>query len=213
MRRSTLTHDPKTGRQTARPSLPKIVTCRSLALKSLTEALDPARKHHLLDLGAATGSNVEFLGTFASRIEIEDLYSTLSSSGFFDRIGEPTEEYCFEKLMPFPASARFDIILCWDLLDYLKPEEIQALIRYLNRFCRRGTYLFVLSSTVKDIPAKPIRFKIQDQETIIYEYQTTQTLPAPRYTARDFSHMLPGFHIQGSYQLKHGMQEYLFVHE
>jgi len=119
----------------------------------------------------------------------------------------------FEKLLPFPEGTTFDIILSWNLLDYLRRREIQALVRHLNRFCRTGTYLLALSSTLRDIPSKPTSFRILDEETLVYLVESAGTRSSPRYTPRDFTSMMTGFRVHNSFLLKHGMQEYLFVHQ
>jgi Methyltransferase domain len=195
------------------PSPARVETHRSLGLRALFQKLRSDRKCHVLDLGTSVGINVEFLTEFASKIYIEDLYSTFDSSRVAAQNGELLEEPPFAEWLPFPKGIRFDIILSWNVLDYLKGEDIRALIRYLNNFCRSGTLLFALSSRLKEIPARPTQFKILDEQTLMYLFESTQMRPSPRHTPRDLTHMMVGFRVHNSFLLTHGMQEYLFVHE
>jgi len=175
------------------------------------------RRCQVLDLGSSGGINVEFLTEFASKIYIEDLYSNLNSAPILSQDGEVEgeveEELPFGEWLPFPKDTRFDIILSWNVLDYLKSEEIRALILYLNDFCRPGTLFFALSSRLKEIPARPTQFKILDEQTLMYMFESSQMRPSPRHTPLDFTQMMAGFRVHNSFLLKHGMQEYLFVHE
>lgn len=206
-----LTRSEQLGERTEAAS--RVETHHSLGLKALVQMLRGDRKYHVLDLGSSVGINVEFLTEFASKIYIEDLYSTLDSSRVVAEDGEVAEELPFDEWLPFGKDTRFDIILSWNVLDYLKSEEIRALILYLNDYCRPGTLLFCLSSRLKEIPARPTQFKIVDEQTLMYSSESSQMRPSPRHTPLDFTQMMVGFRVHNSFLLKNGMQEYLFVHE
>jgi hypothetical protein len=206
----------RTGHQQATATAPQRQgeTYKSLALKALFQALREDRKYHSLDLGPAFGLNINFLSQFSSKIRVEDLYSTLHEQRFFDRAeGEPVDESQFSKILAIPSHERFDIILCWDLMNYLKTEELRALVCYLSRFCASGAYFFLICSTLKEIPAAPIHFRIADSETLLYAASSPEVRPGPRYAPRDLGRLMTGFKVQNSFNLKNGMQEYLFVRE
>ncbi|PYV38462.1 MAG: hypothetical protein DMG09_11925 [Acidobacteria bacterium] len=188
-------------------------TYKSLALKALLEQLLGDWRYSILDLGSAVGATVAFLSQFASTIRVEDLYRTLNAARFFDHGEEPVEESAFERLVSIPRETRFDIILGWDLINYFRTDELAPLIRYIGRFCRPGSFLFAISSTLKEIPATPTNFKIQDAETLIYEPGATRMRPCPRYVPRDLGRLMSGFHVRNSYLLRNGMQEYLFMRD
>lgn len=186
---------------------------KSLAVQALLDELRGEGGRRVLDLGAASGVNVEFLSQFASRIQIEDLYGSLTAAGFPRESAEGDETAPFAALLPFPEGTLFDIVLVWDLFDYLDRANIVALVRHLYAHCDRGAYLLALCSTLKEIPMQPIRFRLVDRHALRYERESEGMRPAPRYTPRDFTHMLAGFRVQHSFLLKHGVQEYLFVRE
>ena len=191
----------------------RLETHKSLGLNALLQMLGDERKYRLLDLGPAVGANIAFLSPICSKIRIEDLYPTLLSTGFFNRGEEPVDATTFEKLLRFPSDARFDIILSWGLFDYLESSDIRALIGYLSPFCDPGSFLFALSSNLKEIPSSPTSFMIQDRETLIYTCDSTQLRPSPRYAPRDLINLMSGFRAYNSFLLRNGMQEYLFVRE
>lgn len=182
---------------------------RSLALAALFVEMHRERKPQVLDLGSAVGSNVEFLSRFECKLYIEDLYSALSSrSGDGD-----ADERFFAELLPLPEGARVDVVLAWDLFNYLNRKELARLAEYLARVCRPGAMLLSLISTQKEIPAQPIRFRIVDEEKLLYEVRTSSTRPSPRYAPAEVRDLLRGFRVDRSFLLRHGIQEYLFVRE
>lgn len=191
----------------------RLETHKSLGLNALLQVLEAEHQYSLLDLGPALGPNVAFLSQFCSRIRIEDLYPTLLSSGFFDRGEEPVDAATFERLLHLPSDVRFDIILTWGLFDYLESSDIRALVGYLSGFCHPGTFLFALSSNLKEIPSSPTSFMIQDRDNLIYTGDTTRLRPSPRYAPRDLINLMSGFRAHNSFLLRNGMQEYLFVRE
>jgi hypothetical protein len=186
---------------------------RSLALAALLKEIRQDRKLQVLDLGPAVGSNVEFLSRFDCKIYIEDLYAALSSR---QPSGGETEEagaQFFADFLPLPESARIDVVLAWDRFDYLTRKELRRFVEHLGRFCHAGTYVFALISYGKTIPAQPMRFRILDEETLLYEPVTAATRPSPRYAPAELNDILKGFRVGRSFLLRHGIQEYLFVHE
>ena len=181
---------------------------RSLGLAALLAELRRERKPQVLDLGAAVGSNVEFLSRFECKLYIEDLYSALSAKS-----GGDADERFFAELLPLPEGTRIDVVLAWDLFNYLNRKELARLAEHLARFCRPGALLFTLMSTQKEIPAQPIRFKIVDEEKLLYDLRTSSTRPSPRFAPAEVRDLLRGFRVDRSFLLRHGIQEYLFVRE
>lgn len=181
---------------------------RSLALAALCEEIR-RRKLTVLDLGSAVGSNVEFLSQFGCKLFIEDLYAALSSR----TDGDVTGPSFFAELLSVPDDTRFDVILAWDLFDYLQRKELAVFAEKLRHYTDRGALLFALISYHKTIPAQPYRFRIKDEQHLIYERRTGAERPSPRLAPAEVTNLLKGFRVDRSFLLKHGIQEYLLVRE
>jgi hypothetical protein len=183
---------------------------RSLALSALFEGIR-GRKVNVLDLGSAVGSNVEFLSQYGCKLFIEDLYAARSSrtSGEGDLAGS---EF-FADFLSLPEDTRFDVILAWDLFNYLHRKELATFSEQLRRFSHKGTLLLALISYHKQIPTQPYRFKIKDEQTLVYERRTPSERPSPRLAPAEVTGLLKGFRVDRSFLLKHGIQEYLLVRE
>ena len=202
----------RTARRTTPTPAPAGSGCKSLGLKALFEVLDSGRKHGILDLGSASGSNVEFLSRYASKIRVENLYRTLLAQRFFEqRREEPLQASAFERIVPADGEEHFDVVLVWDLWNYLRQDEIRALVRYLERLAPPGSFLFAISSTLKEMPSSPMAFRILDAETLLYVPESSEMRPCPRYVPRDLALLMPGFRTHSSFLLRNGMQEYLLV--
>ncbi len=191
---------------------PRTNVFRSLGLDALFQLLQPEEKYRFIDLGPAIGRNVEYLTQYASRIRVLDLHGTLAEEKFFDRGEEPCDETMMERALKIPDPERFDVVLGWDLFNYLKSDELRALVRYLDRHFVRGTIFFAMVSTLKEMPAQPMSFRIQDKDTLIYCADSAGARSCPRFTPRDLTLLMSSFSVHSSFILRNGMQEYVFVH-
>ncbi len=192
------------------PALSGPTIYRSLALNALLQQLEPGRKYQILDLGQALGENLSFWSQYPVKIYLPDFYRSFISATQATAGDEVSSEFLLHQTLPFAPDCHFDIILGWDLFNYLEPAQLESFIRVLSRMCHPGTYVFLLISTLQQIPAVPYRFKILDRERLVYENLTTETRPCPRYQPRDVKLMMAGFEVLVSFLLRHGMQEYLF---
>jgi len=186
---------------------------RSLGLAALFQEIRRDRKLQVLDLGAAVGSNVEFLSRYDCKLYIEDLYAALAARGPAVGEGEQAGPQFFADFLPLPDTVRLDVILAWDTFNYLSRRELAYLVDRLRRYCQPGTLIFSLISILKQIPAQPIRFRIVDEERLAYDLRTAALRPSPRYAPAELTEILSGFRVDRSYLLRHGIQEYLFVRD
>src|SRR6185295_237015 len=194
--------------QVGTPTLTEPDVHRSLALAALFEQIR-GRRVTVLDLGSAVGGNVEFLSQYGCKMFIEDLYAALSTrkgSGEEDDIAGP--EF-FAEFLSLPEDTRFDVVLAWDLFNYLRRKELAYFGEQLRRYTRPGALAFALMSYHKQIPAQPFRFKIQDEEHLIYDRRTAAERPSPRFVPSEITGLLKGFRVDRSFLLQHGIQEYL----
>lgn len=183
----------------------------SLAFNVLIHQIQPGRKSHILDLGPALGANVDYFAQFSCKLYIEDFYRTLTSFDYFSPEDGFSYEAVLEYLLPFRKSTRFDIILFWDLLNYLERDVFEHLVRHLSQYCTSGSLALALISTLKHIPEKPMNFRIVDSHTLSYESNSTVLRPCPRYQQTDLNHLMPDFRVCNSFLLRNGFKEYLFL--
>lgn len=179
---------------------------RSLALPEVIAEIGKRPKARVLDLGPALGSNVDFFARFGCKLYIEDLFSAVVESPV-----DGDERLDFARHLACPDREPIDLVFAWDLFNYLSRKELLALGRELAGLCRPGAMVFALLSYVKQIPAQPLRFRIQDEESLLYLPQTSAERPSPRYASSDMADLFPGFTVDRSFLLRHGYQEYLLL--
>jgi hypothetical protein len=182
---------------------------RSLAMPSVFATLARGPKANVLDLGPAIGSNVEHLSEFGCRLSIEDLYLTRTSAADGEELG--TE--FFEQLVRLPDGPQYDVVLAWDLFNYLSRKELGRLTARLRQACRPGAQVLALIWIHKTIPAQPIRFRFRGTDQLLYDRRTSLERPGPRFQPAEINQLMSGFQVDRSFLLRHGIQEYLFVRE
>jgi hypothetical protein len=181
---------------------------QSLAMPALVHGLRSGH-HRILDLGPAVGTNVDFFSRLPCTLFIADLHEELfprTSMGVVRR-RDHFPELLEEEL---PSAESFDLILAWDLLNYLEAIEIRSLSRRLGKSCAPGSVLFAFINTRKSMPNKPGPFRILDSEQLGYETTASTTRAAPSYKEPDLERMMPEFEVESTFLLRNGMQEYLF---
>jgi hypothetical protein len=199
-------------RSPGQPAALQPAVYKSLGLNALLQQLEGKTAYSVLDLGPACGVNITFWSQFGCKIYVEDLYRSVRPF-LNEPPGEDGEPVAipFPDLLPFSSEARFDVILAWDLFNYFHQKQLEALISYLARFCRAGTYLFALMSVLQQIPSDPYLYRILDSERMVYEARGSEMRVSPRYQPRDVNRLMTGFTVSSSFLLRHGVQEYVFV--
>jgi len=184
---------------------------KSLGLSALLEPVRGDRILSILDLGPALKANVRFWSQFSCRLHILDFYRSYREWKAAVVPKEESEEAGFSAMLPFSDKMVFDIILAWDLFNYFDLRQLEALVQRLSRWCRSGTRLFTLTSSLPNISALPTIFKIVNREHIMYEISTQDTRPCPRHEPREIAKLMARFTVASSFLLHHGIREYVFV--
>ncbi len=182
---------------------------RSLAFGALVASLGPERRSQVLDLGRSIGSNIEWLSSRNCRVFVADLHRSLLDETIEARKAENFARL-LERLVPLADDDRFDAVLAWDLFDYLRPDQIAALMARLAPACRPGALLLAFVTTQRQLPAAPMRYRIRGPQTLAWEGAATPTRSAPGYHESDLARLMPGFRLKTSLLLRNGIQEYLF---
>ena len=194
-----------------RETMASSTVSKSLGLNALLETVRSDRIYSILDLGPALEDNLQFWSQFSCWLHIQDYFRSYQECKAAVGPEVKSKEATFSVLLPFGNETVFDIILAWDLFNYLELRELEVLVQRLTRWCRPGTMLFMLISDLPNIPASPTKFKILNREQLIPEIPTQETRPCPRHQPRDIAKLMARFNIFRSFLLRHGIQEYVFV--
>jgi hypothetical protein len=180
------------------------------AAPGLRHALEqlPRPGASVLDLGPALAANVAFFEALGARLRIADLDASLEE---VELLAAPPATWAarLPELLPFAEGETFDLVLAWDLPNYLGRERWPAVARHIiARLARSGAF-HLLVRVGADMPARPCRYRILERGTISEEPLTATRIPAPRTPHAEVEKLHPGLVAPRSHLGKHGVQEYV----
>ncbi len=181
----------------------------SPCLKQLSSRLSTGGRHVILDLGPAVGENVRFFAQLRCKLYIADLYESLFAPGIRQPENSRAFQLLLERELPTTSGQPVDVILAWDLLNYLNRDQQRLLADAIAGFCHRSTQLFAMIATHKEMPARPTAFRVLDRQHLAYEPDRQWLRRSPRYTEPDLRRGLPDFEVDVSFLLRNGLQEYV----
>lgn len=169
-------------------------------------------KCQVLDLGAPTESNVAFFADRPCKVYLEDLHRSFIAPRARKRPDDDEDvNAAIRDALSFGDTARFDLVLAWDLVCYMEPATIEALMARIARSCHAGTLLFLTVPTRSMIPSTPARISISHHGRLRYGRASNgQSISNPRFSPVALESMMPGFRLLHSFLLGEEMQEFLF---
>lgn len=181
---------------------------RSPGLTRLGKELDRRRPESILDLGPSSTENVNFLSRYTTNLCIQDLFN-----GACHDTGRRSTAFRFgaaDELELPPLGDRFDVVLMWDLIHYFAPEERRRFVARLASYCEPNAFVFLLGSSLTGVPLVPIQFKIETEESLFYSVQDDERMEPGGLTTRLVEGVMENFEPLRCFQLRNGLQEFLF---
>jgi len=125
----------------------------------------------ILDLGGATQQNVSFITNLGHRLYSEDFLRILSETfGGEDPAAQSNPgqiEYFLRQALDYPEH-QFDGVLLWDVLEYLGPALLTAVVERLHKIVRPGSYMLAFFHSDDKVEAVPCyNFRIQEMNSLL----------------------------------------------
>ena len=176
--------------------------------RRLLELQSADRRAVVLDLGPARMETVALFSQFRCRLEFADLGDGL------DALNAETDRLLLRQIteaaLPRRRQEAPDIVLCWDLLNYLQRPALAALMARVAARSRPGTLVHALITySAARMPARPDRYAALSDGRLMIQRTTSAECAAPRYTPEDLRNCLPDYTVESAMLLKNGMQEFL----
>jgi hypothetical protein len=191
----------------ARPAEPEALNAPLFA--SLVERLHGGDRCVVLDLGAARTETIALFGQFRARMDIADLadgIERLETESDPDLLREEVE-----RLLPARGAEAADVVLCWDLLNYLPRPALAAVMAAIADRVRPGALAHALIAySSKTMSVRPGCFVPLDEQRLINLSPRQAERNAPRYSPEDFALCMPNYSVDRARLLRNGMQEILF---
>jgi 2-polyprenyl-3-methyl-5-hydroxy-6-metoxy-1,4-benzoquinol methylase len=124
----------------------------------------------ILDLGGATQQNVSFITNLGHRLYSEDflqiLNETFGPDDTVDQANPGRIEYFLRQALEYPEG-QFDGVLIWDVLEYLEPALLNAVVERLHMIVRPKSYMLSFFHSDDKLDAVPFyTFRIQQTNTL-----------------------------------------------
>ena len=120
-----------------------LVLRQSKGLREFSNSIRTPEGMRILDLGAASQANINFLTGLGHRLCTEDLHQCLelfTSKTMVTADPETESDHFFSENLRYEPE-HFDGVLCWDLFDFLPDSLVKPLIARLHSVLRPGGYV------------------------------------------------------------------------
>ena len=177
--------------------------------ESITAGLDDEARHVLIDCGPARAGMIEMLTGLRCRLDVLDLPARLDSLATLPEDADLVA--WFAERLPPAGSEPADLILCWNLLDYLTPAQISALMSVLIPRLRPGGRVHALVQySSPRMPAGPGGMAPHGRTVLNVDSDGPANRNTPRHSRGTLEKFMQGLKAERTMLLSNGMQEYLF---
>src|ERR1700741_3215052 len=158
------------GTDAATPQDPQKLTRRSSGLAALARVWESETPLCVLDLGSTSPANIRFFTERTHRIYSEDLLVASTDPALVTKDEEgqvilDSRKFLADNLV-YPA-AHFDVVLCWNLPDYLEESLVRPVMGRLWSVLNPGGMLLEFFHTKDAGPDSPCyRFHIVGKDTL-----------------------------------------------
>jgi hypothetical protein len=176
---------------------------------SLIQRLEGGGRWVVLDLGAARSKTIETFGRFRCRLDVVELVDGLDS--LRDESDPRVLRQRVESLLLPRTAEAVDIVLCWDLINYLSQPALTAVMDCIAARCKSGSLAHgLVYYSTRTMPQKPGCFVPVDDHRLANLAGPGPERPSPRYSPEDLARCMPRYTVERGRLLRNGMQEFLF---
>jgi hypothetical protein len=150
----------------------------------------------LLDLGGASQKNISFITDLGHRLYTEDFLRMLNEAfgadGTVDQANPGRIEYFLKQTLDYPQG-HFDGVLIWDVLEYLNPVLLNAVVERLHFIVRPKAYMlafFHSDDKLEEVPSYAFRIAHPNSLEIL---QHGMRRPAQLYNNRSLEKLFGRF--------------------
>ena len=181
------------------------LTHRSPSLTTIYNELKSSTQNRVLDFGSSSAASFNFFTQLSCKIHFESLD---------DFVAQHDEKWNAETLIPklekylsvFKDDEKFDIILVWDIFNYLDLPTIRWFMNRIQTYCHESTLLHTVRHTGSKRPATPWNFQIADKYLVkISKSNDTWVENDHRYNTSELLKHMPQFFIENTYVNHSGM--------
>ncbi len=176
---------------------------RSPALTSVFNEIKSSNRNCILDLGSANKGCFELFSELSCKIYFEDMQSSLRS---FIETGESINSFkILDVLGNYNRKDKFDVILAWDIFNYLSLESISTFFEKIQPHCKTNTLIYMLRYLESSIPVTPRKFSIADKYLINVSDEKCIAKVLPHHSTMELLSAMPNCFMQDTVVNQIGM--------
>jgi hypothetical protein len=183
---------------------------KSPLLFGVLSDLDPEIQCGILDLTPANFNLVEFFNHYRCKLHLPGCRDEILKLA-----PETTDSRATLRLLkrciPLRASDKgtLDILLLWDLANYLKEQTLAALISYLTPYFSEHAIVHAYIHTHQTMPTYPGEYRLSQDNHVIIDNHSSGTMSSPMYYQELLHKVLAPFRVDRGMLLANGLQEYI----
>ena len=180
------------------------------ALHRLLMESRSAREFRVLDTGPAIASNVDYFSAHVGCLSVADVCQeglpVLDAEA--DDYQLQLQEWIRNQARMYPGKDQ-DIVLCWDLPDYLARDVATAWLADLAGCLGGSGWLHMLLATRSTIADTPGRFHLSTDADFICQRTGNQFVSHNPWNQHELTDIDSGIEVYRTVLLRNGMREYL----
>ena len=179
-------------------------------LFGVLQALDPETRIEVLELAPATAGLLDYFSQFHSKLYLPGCRDELLALCVNNDEDAPPLSRIFNRCIPWPNSNNtLDLVLLWDLPNYLDKQVLSALITYLAPHVTKRTVVHTYIHTRQTMPAHPGDYQLTHENNVTVDLAAAWNASSPMYYQELINKVFAPFRVQRGMLLANGLQEYI----
>lgn len=151
-----------------------------------------------------SAANFSFFSQLSCKIHFENLDAFILEYG---RLSTSNQIYRLERyLLEHKDEEKYDVILSWDLFNYLELEAVESLLTKLSRHCKPNTLLHMMKYMKSEIPSQPRKFNIVDDRYLSLGEGVAQSRRITQHNTAQLLKKIPQYFMHNTMVNLEGMQ-------
>lgn len=180
-------------------------------LFGVLNALDHDSRCDILDLAPASPELLNFFSDSYCKLFLPGCRQQLLETGHNPDPKQTLPAPDYRRLVPLPdeRDKALDIILLWDLPNYLEKPTLRGVFNHLIPYTDQRTILHTYIHTRQNMPQAPAEFRLFGNNQVFVEINTPWTRSCPMFYQELLHKILAPFRVQRGMLLANGLQEYI----
>jgi len=174
---------------------------RSVGIEAILAAFDGKKGLKVLDLGLSHASTLNVYSRFASRIQFMDLVTEEETF--------PVPAERMKEILTRIPSGEFDLIMCWDTLNYFEGGVAAEICGVLGKACASGGKVHILGWNRPQMPSTPLEFILEEDLDVYFNAKSKQHLDSIEWKKAQFPKLFPGTVLERGFLTRAGLEEFI----